>query len=132
MLANLHREMPIKVINLPINYRCSGTVVEVANAIADTSDDSVNPFYKPMIASNPHRNKPLYYSTETKGQVFDLIRELKGETILLSRTRRTVMEDQSKLFKNGIPYCNLTAQNNDYGIEFDLVMAYLDLMFGEK
>lgn len=132
LLANLHREMPIKVINLPINYRCSGAVVEVANAIADTSEDSDDPFYKPMIANNPYGEKPLYYSTETKGQVFDLIRELKGETILLSRTRKTVMEDQSKLFKNGIPYCNLTAQNNDYGIEFDLVMAYLDLMFGEK
>ena len=50
LLANLHREMPIKVINLPINYRCSGAVVEIANAIADASDDSVNPFYKPMIA----------------------------------------------------------------------------------
>lgn len=121
-----------KVFNLPINYRCSGNIIKLANKVAELSEDSESEFYKPIIADKDNGGKVKYFVRPPRDKLAEIVNQHKGEDIMvMSRTRKMTLSNQSKLFQSGI-LCNNLSCDKGYGHEVDVLMAYCDLIVGES
>lgn len=121
----------MKVIHLPINYRCKESIVKTSNRIARITPEADDDNYMDAIAFRKGGEKPTVVMTKDVGnKISQILKENKGENwrdmAILGRTNVTLINLKSALYKNRIP-CYL---NDKFGLpkEIKLLCDYLRLL----
>lgn len=127
-----------KIINLPVNYRCSKDIVETSNKLAECVPDSKNKFYKPAIADHNNYKKPIlkrFDKIEDEcNYIVDIIQEgvknkecQYSDYAILTRTNAQLQIIQTRLAKKNIGFNIIDSLSFFELPEIKLFISYLRL-----
>ena len=120
----------MKVIHLPINYRCTEAIVETSNRIARITEEAEDINYMDAIAHRKGGDKPeIVIGSSRIPQILKQQNEITkswGDIAILARTNAVLLSLKSTLYKHKIPcYFN---SNNGIPREIRLMCDYLKLI----
>ena len=134
LLLQAHKDIAdMRVIHLPINYRCSDAIVKASNKIARITDEADDENYMDAVADNKGGNKPKIVFTGNAGNtvskyLMDFEQETKdwSNLAILARTNAVLLRLKSALYKNKIP-CYLN-EKKGIPVELKIVNDYVQLI----
>lgn len=143
IFSNIEKLIPVKEIQLQMNYRSTANLVKLASYYRTIFDSDI-PNLKPMIPFKPETEGSLAYkefdnSYQEYDFITDNIRKLMdsgaelSEIAILSRTNKELLEIEASMIKGHIPYVvKYDSRSLLNKSPFKLIYAILSVVFNPR